>query len=104
MNMSSGDSGLLRLGRVLRGGRKRQGLKVIDVADELQLDAGHIVELEAGRCRPTLTTLLRLLLIYDLAPMDIQRQVGQGDPELNSLLRQSMLPYSLYLAVAGSNQ
>lgn len=104
MRTSSNEDGLSRLGAALRQGRKGKKLRVIDVADQLELGAGHIVELEAGRRRPSLTTLLRLLLIYDLSPSDLQRRVGEADAELDRLLRKSMLPYSLYLAVAGGEQ
>ena len=63
----------VKLGRRIRGLRRRRGWRQIDLAEHAQLSMTHISDLERGQREICLLTLERIAIALEVTPSELLR-------------------------------
>ena len=92
---------LERLGAALAGARKNREASLFDVARAVDITGPELSDIEAGRSRPRLKTLVALLVWLELPPRRLQAEISQADPDTADLLKSASEFFALYQAIAG---
>ena len=92
---------LSRLGSALGRARVEKGSSIQEIADTLALPPELLASIEAGRQRPKLKTLIRILILLKLPPRQLRAQVAEADPATAQLLENATAVYRLYEASTG---
>lgn len=81
------------IGRVIKGMRMEQGLKLETLANDLDLATSTLSRIERGQLNPSLPSLERIAMALGVRISDIFREAEQSDPAWGSRLREPQDSY-----------
>jgi transcriptional regulator with XRE-family HTH domain len=93
---------LRRLGHALNRARQARPATMAEVSDAVDITLEALANIEAGRSRPRLKTLVNLLVWLELPPRRLQAEIAQADPDTAELLKGATEFYAVYQAISGS--